>query len=475
MAAPEIINAFLRALVGLIIAKILHPDELGLVAAVSLVFSYGLLLQLGAFDGATMKIYALMDDYARNKQKIQHYFTTSFSFIVSVLALASILCVNILSAAPLSSSVWLGIVIYILSLFVYHIFNYSLVNIRFFYQFKKLSIITTTSFLLRACITVTFSILWGLNGFLYAFITGWACSAGIGVLFSRVRFCWSFQYSTIKEILHTGFPIIVISSFITILMSIDRWFIIGYLDLTQLGYYSILITMSSVMLIIPTKVSSLLLQYGLKYFQQHNNLSLLSHTFLKLIFTFSIMYMCLIGLAKDTLYYVFRYILVQYQHSYTLTNYIFIATFCTAQLLILNAFFIIIEKKRLLIAIMLIAIPCATLLNAVFIHIEETIEGIALATACATGLTFLLLYVLFFRYCPDSSRLYIYVLATVAIVIAGFLLFESYMQHFFSQSLNDAIGVSVIKNSTYTGIFICLPFIMSLKKFHIGFKEIFYE
>ncbi|MCP4049681.1 MAG: oligosaccharide flippase family protein, partial [bacterium] len=344
-AVPELINIVMRFLTGMVTAKILGPEKLGIAGAVALILMYSSLLQMGVFDGMGLKVYALK---ANNKSTpvINAFFSTAYIFVNGILLIASILlCSYLYYFKKLENILWLGIMVNIAISFLYQFFNFTVGHARFDYQYKKVGNITGAGYIIRALLTIVLTYLYQLKGFFISLLIGYIFVDIYGWFVVRPKFSKIFRPKMVKEMLVLGFPMIVIGALFTVFQSIDRWFIIKCINIKQLGYYSIIMTLSGFLLIGVIKAVSLLTQYSREYYAKTKNINHIIYGYFQFSVFFIIINIFLIFFAKEGMFYLFKYYLLKYQPSYKIASPVLISTFFIAMFHIVGTFFVVINKK----------------------------------------------------------------------------------------------------------------------------------
>ena len=123
-------------------------------------------------------------------------------------------------------------------------------------RFHALAVGRIASSTLQASMLITFSWLWGFHGYFLALALGAIVSFVVFRLVLR-RGWWAyislaFRWQTIREVFPVGMSITAFWMVRQLMVSVDRFFIVAFLGLTELGFYSLGTTMTTVVLILPT-------------------------------------------------------------------------------------------------------------------------------------------------------------------------------------------------------------------------------
>lgn len=461
MTGPEIVNIFLKFFVGIITAKILGPENLGLTVALGMIFTYSTLLQLGVSDGAGLKIYALNAN-PNNKPVIKGYYNTAYHFINNVLLIVSILFFAIISFQKYKTIIWVGIIANIAAAFLYQRWNYTLAWTRFSWEFKKYSKVILFDYIIKAALCIIFTYYFRLSGFFLALFCGFLISVIYAHTVVKPPFENKINYNYLKEMLILGFPLIIIGSFFTLYQTIDRWFILAYLDIKQLGYYSIITGFVAVLLMITITTVSLTMQYSLEYYFKTKDKEVLSKGFMQLSSLLLIVYLTLIILTKEFMFYLFKYYLVKYQYSYQIAGPVLISVYFICLFHVVGAFFTVIDKKRYTLICLGIGLAGMVAYNFISMYTIRTLIGVAYAiTAASLTLAFAILVFFFYTHNLSGKNLRDFILV-LFVVLLSHIITELYFPHDFNAVFLDNLAITFIKG------FVCS--LVSLSLFYYLFK-----
>lgn len=92
--------------------------------------------------------------------------------------------------------------------------------------------------------------------------------AGSFFFFTRNKYTWQFSWFWIKKMMRFGFPLIWAGLATWVFNSIDRFFLLHYKDLNEIGFYSVGTTFSQPILLINTAVQ---MSFGVLFFKLYND------------------------------------------------------------------------------------------------------------------------------------------------------------------------------------------------------------
>jgi O-antigen/teichoic acid export membrane protein len=223
---------------NLVFARFLKVSEFGYLSLVSLVGSYGaVIFNLGLLNGLNRELPVTLGqgDEAR-------------AVYLRNLVLSTVIGLVIICALPyfLSAYWWAGRDIktrYILWA------AYAIAALVMLYQFvtlelrgRQLLIPFAQIVLVQATFTIVAGLIgamfWGLPGAVVALVLGYAMAVGVALRFWIRDLRWEpMQWSALRPLLGIGIPLLLSSLCIMLIQSMDRFFIIYYFGIENLGYY----------------------------------------------------------------------------------------------------------------------------------------------------------------------------------------------------------------------------------------------
>ena len=463
---PELLNIFLKFLVGLVTAKFLGPENLGITAAIGLIYLYSVLLHFGAINGMYLKIYSFKKNSGSYKKLRQIYSSSSYIFVNIMLIISSVILLVILNIFySFDYIVWIGIYANILIAFLYQYFQFAQSFDRINYNFKAISKVQIVDYTFKAILTIILVYYYGLVGFFIALFFGYLFGAIFANSFFKPSFKMIFSKNVIKKIIYLGFPLLLIGAVLTFFQSIDRWFILKSLGTTELGYFTIMFTFSSMILLLPIRILSVVIQYVREYYSKTKDIVNVHLGFIELIFIFISLNTILILISKEFIFYLLKYYLVEYRLSYSFINPMVTVSYFIGIFHILSAYFVIIDKKRYTLISISIAFIFAIIFNFIAVYFYNTLYSIAMATFFSGFLLFIIMF--YFFVSKGGNRIKIFNLVFKFLVIAILLIsiFVLLPIHFFNIGLNSSLIISL--QSLIMVILVIISLIVYIKKLKI--------
>lgn len=419
---PELLNIVLKLVSGILVARLLGVTNMGIASACSLVMVYAPLLQMGAADGAGLTIYPQLGNDP-DWQAINTTYNTAFSFVMLMLLFALIVTVSVLSIQSLSSIMWGGIGANFVAAFLYQYCNFTEGYARFKYAFKRISLVRALNYGVNFLLAIALTYYYGLPGFFIALLLGWVIFSVVVRFVIKAPLAWAFNLTQLKEMLCLGSPLILIGSLLTLMQTVDTWFILVFLGKHDLGLYAVAIIVVNFILLALLKTASLLLQYTREFYGRCKDTALISKAYMQFALLFMSINFALIGLAKVALFILFNLFLVQYKAAYLILDPILLSTFFLGLFHIIATCFVVIDKKRYTVIALCCALPAVIIANTVAIIYFGTLYSVAMAML--VSMVFLSAILLVMMRGALSCRLFFGLLAFLTSLVAGYWLIES--------------------------------------------------
>jgi O-antigen/teichoic acid export membrane protein len=236
-------------LFNLIAAKLLGPEQMGAWQTIFLISTYGMLISAGIINGMGRDV-----PYYRGKgdvEKVRETIATTF------------ICLLIVTAASLAVAA-VGYLVFPDDLRLLLVMGgvlvgarlaniFSTILIRSFRDFRRLGLHQGTTALLLLLALGPLSLAPGL----YTIFWGVCLAYGVVLIYSKKYFHivpWSRK--TCYHLIGVGFPIYLVGLLFTLLTTIDRLIVLGFLGMEQLGIYTMATTALAVLLMAPSLVSN---------------------------------------------------------------------------------------------------------------------------------------------------------------------------------------------------------------------------
>lgn len=235
---------------------------------------------------------------------------------------------------------------------------------------------------------------WQLYGLIASLILG-AMLKGFYIFYKTdYHFKWIWDFIELKRLVGIGFPIIFGLILMTFYNSIDRFFIIKYLDTRQLGYYALGLTVAKFLLIIQNGVYGVLEPKVYRLYGEKGEIGALKDIVWEPVYLMSLFYPLLVGLAYIGVPYLLYLFLPNYLPSLNCIRIMILGSYAFTLVEGAYTFIVTINRQGFIVKVTGIGILINIIFNYLLIKQGWGIEGVALATA-GTGLIMALLFLSF--------------------------------------------------------------------------------
>lgn len=361
----------------MVTAKVLGPENLGIVATAGMVLSYGVLIQGGILDGLGLKIPLLIGE--KKEKEALKYLNAGYTSVIFLVIISTIIFVALAPLFIHDRVILIGAIANAGALLAYEIYQIKEGRARLFFRFQTVfysKLIYTFS---RLIFVVVFCIYWGVYGMFAATILVYLPSY-IYLRYKKENLGWVFNFNLSFELVQLGFPLLLAGAIFTLFQTIDRWFIIINYGAGSLGYYSIIATLAGMVLMVPIKFVSLLTQY----LREQKGKGISDTALWEYVSVFMvvgiILFVPIIAGACNAAYGLFKFYLTQYDKTIPLVRILLLSCLIMSIFHVASAFLVVTDRKRYLLIAQFIAILFAAGFNWLAVEMGMSLRGIALAT-----------------------------------------------------------------------------------------------
>ncbi|NNU90157.1 lipopolysaccharide biosynthesis protein [Anoxybacillus sp. CHMUD] len=252
------LSAGLSFVVGVLTRNMLGPEQYGYWLTVSMLFSFVPIFQLGTANAMNRDVpfYLARKDYIR-AQEIKNL-TLSFIFTIPLFLVVIFLVISgLLFFIDISYEYQIG---FLLASFI-SFFIFLSAYIEMYYKseqnFKMASKLVSVKSISQSLITLLFIYLIGYEGLYIGMLLALIIEVIIGRK-SFQGFKFQFDLNKYKELIKTGFPILLVGLIWSILIASDRLIITIFMTPEDLGNYGVGMLIFSSMMLIPQVVGQVL-------------------------------------------------------------------------------------------------------------------------------------------------------------------------------------------------------------------------
>jgi len=457
--------SILQLLVGIFIRKVLGPMSMGLVSELMLIFDYSKNSHLGILDALDREIPILngKKDYPGVSRAANAGFTTMF--LTALFITAVLVIVSFFMQGHYDEKLVTGIRLMAVLLLPQTLLSLYVVLIRTHHNFDLLSRYIIFIALFDTLIKVFLVIKFGLNGFICAFVA--TAVVGLAYLFKASRYRFQLQFNSLfsqtKKLLLIGFPLLLSSFGFLTLCRVDRFFIIGYLGETELGYYSIATMFSNYIFLLPNFTFAVIFpRFYEEFGRVKGEIKSLKNYFITPTLVFAYLFPICIGLGILILPILLHYILPKFNLGLAPAVILLIGTFSISIINMGQYVLTAIDKQYHLIVIAAISILASILLHYLLLNtLKLGLIGVAWAmTGGYLVYSVTLLSDAFSHYTKrpiDHLRLLIRIYFPMFWVVIALYLINFFLPYSFSYWPKE-LGLFLIKSIIF--ILTCIPLLI---------------
>jgi O-antigen/teichoic acid export membrane protein len=380
-------SAYVSQVIGLIsgflVARLLGPEDFGILNAVMLVLGYAAYAEMGVLSvmGRDLPLFLGQRDFkmAAAVEGAARY-TTIFGAVI-----AAMIIILVSFFGNFSSKMSIGLQSIAFVLVLQQIYTYHRVYLRSHNRFKELSRQQVFFSLITAITSLLFVFYGGLEGrFLAAII------ANAFILFYAIkRDPWKtlpkFNLSVARSLMLIGIPIVISGFLITMLTTIDRIMIFTFLGETQLGYFGLGIMVVSIVSTIPAMAIQVLVpQINFVYGSTGRNIESLRAYVLNPSIVLSVLLPLFIGPIILLIPFLVHSFLPEYVLGIKAARIITLGTFFYGILGLTDTFLVTLGKVKQYAIFGFLVLIFNIILDFIFIKIGLGIEGVAIGGTVIT-------------------------------------------------------------------------------------------
>ena len=312
---PDLLDIPVKLLLQFLLLYLLTKEEFAIISLAMLFFSYHPLSQLGTLDFLMLK---LPESYINNKFSHSHKkLNLSRQLALLVTALLGFIVVLFCSITGQSNLLIFAFIAYIVQSLFYERYLYKTILLRYSYNFKYLSRIKVSLSLSRLFLSTSSLYFFGIYGYLAAEATIYLIPLLIFKKY-KIKF-FSNSLSEILSLVKLSLPFLFLSLINLASSQIDKWIIISSVSLEFFADYTLCIFIMTSLLILPSKIDSLVIQYFREYFVS-NKLAKDYYTHVIAYLQFSIVFLAIYSLFSIE---VVNYFISSYLIKYSIVlNYL---------------------------------------------------------------------------------------------------------------------------------------------------------
>ena len=370
---------FSRLFVSLVVAQWVGPDEFGGWNVLNLLRLYGVMVTFGVPNGMNRNVPILRGQ--GNSDAVGEMLQASFWFVllVNMIGGGAIALFSLWFPMPYKYPLlWMGFLFG-----SWQLNQYFQLSLKAQGLFKAMSQQQFIFSVLLPIVALPLAYIWGISGFIVgqAIVALFLCGVMARIVKRPLAFQWN--WSVIKALISSGWPIMLAGLVYSLLTTTDRWIIAKFLGIEALGQYTLAILCVSILSLFPSVISQQMYPrmaylYG-KVGKSHALIPLIKQqTILSVLITWPM----LLGV----------YFLLPWIVSISMPEYTF--GIKPAQYLLLGLamipfstgfgnFLNTIGKQNYYLMVQIIALILSIVFNTIFVHLGWGLNGIGLGSALA--------------------------------------------------------------------------------------------
>lgn len=259
---PDFIEIPFKFIIYLMLLKFLTKEDFGILNIALLVFSYHGIFQFGVTDYIMIR---LPKEYVKsNFEKMKILVNNSLGITLANSIIAAIIFVFLSYFLLDNSILYLALICYTIQSLFYEYYIHNIIDLRFRYHFNIILKIKVVFFTIRFLFSIAAIYFFGFKIYLILEALIFLIPILLFTIFRKK--IMKPKLHLYKYLLKKGFPFFLISALGLTVSHIDRWIILGSLSLEVFATYSVIIYMVTAILIFPTKLLSIVVQYFKEYY-----------------------------------------------------------------------------------------------------------------------------------------------------------------------------------------------------------------
>ncbi len=374
------IAQFLGVINSVLLRRFLGPEQMGIFVLLKVVMNYCGYSSLGTTKAAFREIPFFKGKGNQEEAELIKNQVFSFSIINSIIPALLIVGYVALKREDYSPVICWGLMVTALVVIMQRIYDYYLTLLRANKQFVLLSKIKIVSILVDLAVTIGLVWKWGLYGLYAGLVLSFVFNFTYAHLHARYEMKWCWNSKKLKGLLKIGIPLLLLSFSYEILRSIDKVMIGRFINLTELGFYSIATMTQTYLLAFPTIISTVLYPRLQEKYGESGSAEGIKNYLILPLQILSALTPIFIALAYVVVPYVVWWVLPDYIPGTAALKIFLFGTFFASLGFHTSTFLVTLNKQMKVIPLVVAAILISILLNWYVISLGWGIEGVALAT-----------------------------------------------------------------------------------------------
>lgn len=250
-SASTVVYQLSRLAVSLIVARWVGPEEFGIWNALNLILLYGVVVTLGVPNGMNRDVPLLMGK--GDQSAAQRIANSSFWFVLLVSTAVGLFIsiVGLVLKPPLSHPFLAMGVLFL----TWQVYQYFQLRLKCYIRFRLMSLQQFVFAALLPVFALPMTYKWGVSGFIVGQTIDALLVCLLIIFWDLLKITSSWDWWALRNLVKTGFPIMLAGLLYSLLTSVDRWVILNFLGVEALGHYTLAILCLGMLSLLPAVVA----------------------------------------------------------------------------------------------------------------------------------------------------------------------------------------------------------------------------
>lgn len=375
---------------GIINAKFLGPELLGIMGNLTLILGYCSYANLGILTSMNRE-YVLYKD--NNEEKAKKVLETSFTSLFILAFLFFIFSIGALLIFKNNYGTYIAL-IFIIAIFE-QFRSYYINYFRLKDEYSMINLIEVIYSIIVFILTLFLINSLKIYGVLISMLICGIIIFIVGIKKSKyIRL--NIDFKILKTLITIGIPLLIYNLGFYILTTIDRWIIIRFYTESDLGYYTFANSMVSATLVFVSSILFLLYPKVIKAFNEEQSTNIMEKVkiYTRVLEISSVIFFTIGLIAFRPFILIF---LEQYKDSIGIYMLLLMAIIVNNLAYFSNCYIVSNKRQRYLVYLQILSIIINLLFNIIFFKIGFGVEGVALGTLLANIVYSLIQHIIFIK------------------------------------------------------------------------------
>lgn len=380
LAAGKYVSLLVMMVRGFVIPKLLDPSLFGIWKGLLIITDFSRVGHLGAVSALTREVPFHIG--RGDHESLERVKNTAFSASVfsAIVVSTGILAASFFVSSPLTAFClrWFAALVVLQQV---SLFCETYLSGR--KEFDFLSRIHVFRSVLMAVVSIGLAWIYGLSGLVWGTVLS---AAIILILFLwKLKFAvrLEFPWKTVVHLVKIGFPLLATGILYSILNSIDKIMVIRWLGVTEMGYYSLGLTIIGFVFQLAYTLGQVLSPRLIERYSRNEDMNDVKDYVFKPLLGLGVAIPAVLACCYFASGWIYTIYLPKYLPGLTSLRILLVGIYFGTLWVGLVAFFLSIGKQVKIIPIYIAAITMNACLNYMFIRTGRGIEGVAVGTTVA--------------------------------------------------------------------------------------------